>query len=100
MRNQNILKIIVFLMIAVILAAGIVSCFTDVTEPNVSQTTEPPDPGQTGPVTPGDTNTSTDPEEPEKPEKPTFPRDTCFMFRLEEEEIMEIIWGLNQTMYM
>ena len=78
MRNQNILKIIVFLMIAVILAAGIVSCFTDVTEPNVSQTTEPPDPdpGQTGPVTPGDTNTSTDPEEPEKPEKPTFPRDT------------------------
>ena len=79
MRNQNILKIIVFLMIAVILAAGIVSCFTDVTEPNVSQTTKPPDPGQTGPVTPGDTNTSTDPEPTPEPEPtPTFPKDTYY----------------------
>ena len=73
------LKIIIFLMIAVILAAGIVSCSTDVTEPNVSQTTEPPDPGQTGPVTPGDTNTSTDPEPTPEPEPtPTFGEDTYY----------------------
>ena len=65
------LKIIALLMIAVILAAGIVSCSADSTEPNASA--ELPDPGQTGPVTPSDTNTFPDPE----PE-PTFPKDTYY----------------------
>ena len=77
-------RIAIILLIAVFSIAGIVSCSTDVTEPNVSQTTEPPDPGQTGPVTPGDTNVTPEPgdtntyPEPEPEPTPTFPKDTYY----------------------